>query len=87
MKASVFLRIAAVVTAVFDAAHMLGRPWTRRHDVQTAAVIEAMKSYRFNAMGFERSYFDFYVGFGWTLAVYLVMQAVLLWQLAGFAKT
>jgi len=37
-------------------------------------------------MGFNRSYLDFYKGFGWMLGVYLLGHAVLFWQLAGLAK-
>ena len=38
-----------------------------------------------HVMGFDRSYFDFYVGFGMDLGVFLGAQAVLLWLLAGLA--
>lgn len=34
-----------------------------------------------------RTFFDFYTGFGWTLTVFMLLQAVLLWQLAGLAKS
>ena len=46
-----------------------------------------MKSFRFDAEGVTRTYFDFYLGFGLILSVYLFLQAVLLWQLAALAKT
>jgi hypothetical protein len=36
--------------------------------------------------GVSRTYLDFYLGFGFTISVFLVLQAVLLWQLAGIAK-
>ena len=38
-------------------------------------------------MGANRSYFDFYMGFGHSLSVAEVMQAVLLWQLSTLALT
>ena len=50
-------------------------------------VLKAMKSFRFDAEGVTRTYFDFYLGFGLILSVYLFLQAVLLWQLAALAKT
>ena len=34
-------------------------------------------------MGLTRSYFDFYVGFGWLLSVYLFAHAILYWLLAA----
>jgi hypothetical protein len=45
-----------------------------------------MKSFRFEAEGASRTYFDFYLGFGLCLTVYLALQGVLLWQLAGIAR-
>jgi hypothetical protein len=50
-------------------------------------VLKAMKAFRFNAEGVTRTYFDFYLGFGLILSVYLFLQAVLLWQLAALAKS
>ena len=55
------------------------------HDVLSAGVVAAMKAREMHVMGFDRSYFDFYVGFGMALGVFLGAQAVLLWLLAGFA--
>jgi hypothetical protein len=46
-----------------------------------------MKTFRFDVSGVNRSYFEFYRGFGFILAVYMVLQAVLLWQLGGLART
>jgi hypothetical protein len=87
MKTHCFLRAAAMVSGVLCVGHLSGRPWTKSHDAQAAMVVDAMKSYRFNAMGFERSYFDFYLGFGWVLAVYMLAQALVLWNLAALARS
>jgi len=46
-----------------------------------------MQTFRFDTGGVSRTYFDFYLGFGFILSVYLLLQAVLLWQLATLAKT
>jgi hypothetical protein len=46
-----------------------------------------MRTFQFDAEGVMRSYLDFYRGFGFVLSVFLVLQAVLLWQLAAIAKT
>ncbi len=45
-----------------------------------------MKSHHFDAMGFSRTYWDFYYGFGLVISGYLLVQAVVLWQLASRAK-
>jgi Na+-transporting methylmalonyl-CoA/oxaloacetate decarboxylase beta subunit len=46
-----------------------------------------MRSFRFDAEGFSRTYWDFYVGFGLIISVYLIVQAIVLWQIAALSKT
>jgi hypothetical protein len=50
-------------------------------------VLKAMTSVRFDTMGANRSYLDFYMGFGWSLSVALLLQSVLLWQIAALARS
>ena len=45
-----------------------------------------LQSFRFDTMGVTRTYWDFYFGFGLFISLFLVLQSVVLWQLAGFAK-
>jgi hypothetical protein len=49
--------------------------------------LTAMRTFRFETMGVSRTYLDFYLGFGYSLSVFLVMQAILLWQVSTLAKT
>jgi hypothetical protein len=49
-------------------------------------VFQAMKSVAFDLNGTSRTYLDFYLGFGWTISVFLLLQAIVLWQLAALAK-
>ena len=63
---------------------LLGEP---SHGPEERAVIAAMKASAFDFMGSPRTYWDFYFGFGLFLSVGLVLQAVLLWQLAALAKS
>jgi hypothetical protein len=51
------------------------------------AVLDAMTTVRFDVMGVSRSYLDFYMGFGWSLSVTMLLQTVLLWQMASLART
>jgi hypothetical protein len=44
-----------------------------------------MRSVRFDAHGFSRTYWEFYVGFGLFVSVFLVFAAVLAWQLGDLA--
>jgi putative flippase GtrA len=50
-------------------------------------VLQAMRTFRFDVMGASRTYWHFYVGFGAYITVLLLMQAVLLWQLASLAAS
>jgi len=50
-------------------------------------VLEAMRSHSFDADGFKRTYWDFYFGFGVIISAYLLVQAVVLWQLGSLART
>src|SRR5579863_1950590 len=80
MKASVFYRIAAVLLLLLDAGHTSGFPWS---DPQWGVDLGAMRSTHFYIMGFSRTYWDFYVGFGLTISVILLLAVVLAWQLGS----
>ena len=88
MKPHILLRAAAVLTLIHAALHTFGGMLqTPSRGLQETVVLAAMKGYRFDAMGSTRSYWDFYMGFGFFLSVSLVLVAVLLWQLASIAKS
>jgi len=86
MTTTLFLRIASVISLIFTLGHTLGglRKWSPMGDNE---VLRAMTAVRFDAMGANRSYLDFYMGFGWSITVAMVMQTVLLWQIASLART
>jgi len=65
----------------------MGAPWTPVNESAPAAVVEAMKSVSFDAMGSKRTYWDFYFGFGVSISIYLFVQAAVLWLIATLAKT
>src|SRR5580692_2043803 len=80
MKASLFYRIAAVFILLFDAGHTSGFPWS---DPKWAVDLSSMRSTHFDILGFSRTYWDFYVGFGLFVTVFLLLAAMLAWQLGG----
>jgi hypothetical protein len=86
MKPSLLLRIAAIITLLFFAGHTSGIPWTPAVGPGELPVIEAMKSHSFEALGSTRTYWDYYFGFGVIISLYLLLQAVVLWQIAALAK-
>jgi len=78
MKASVFYRIATVLLVLFDAGHTSGFPWS---DTKWGVDLGPMRSTQFDMMGSSRTYWDFYVGFGLFVSVFLLLAVVLAWQL------
>lgn len=86
MTTTLFLRIASIISAIFTLGHTAGglRKWSPMGDNE---VLRAMTAVRFDTMGAHRSYLDFYMGFGWSITVAMVMQTVLLWQMASLART
>jgi hypothetical protein len=82
LKASILYRIAAVLLLLFAAGHTVGflqidPKWG------VDSTIMAMRSIHFDVQGSNRTYWDFYVGFGLFVSVFLVFSAVLAWQLGG----
>jgi len=85
MKPALLLRITSIITFLFALLHTLGgtEVWSPAGENDA---LRAMRSFRFDVEGVNRTYLDFYLGFGFTISVYLFLQAVLLWQLATIAK-
>lgn len=87
MTATLFLRIASILSLINCIGHTGGVFSSPRHGAEEIAVLETMKSHRFDFMGSMRSYWDFLFGYGLFGTIGLLVQAVLFWQLAAFAKT
>ena len=85
MKASLLYRSASVLLILFALGHTLG---FRRVDPRWGvdSVIGALRSTHFDVQGLNRTYWDFYVGFGLFVTVLLVFVAVLSWQLGSLPK-
>jgi len=84
MTAKLWLRISAVISLVFGLGHSLGglSHWSPMGD---NAVLRTMQAVRFDTMGVQRSYFDFFMGFGISLSVSMFVQAAVLWLIADIA--
>lgn len=85
MTASVLLRMASIVSLAFTIGHTMGgrKQWS---PMGANDVLKAMTTVRFDTMGANRSYLDFFMGFGWSISVAMLLQTVLLWQLASLAR-
>jgi hypothetical protein len=86
MTTAVLLRISAAISLLFAIGHSLGglKKWSPMGENE---VLKAMETVRFDTMGVNRSYLDFFLGFGWSLSVTMLLQSVLLWQLASLARS
>ena len=82
MKASLLYRISSVLLLLFAAGHTFG---FRQNNPQWGAdaVLALMRSVRFDAQGFTRTYWDFFSAFGFFFSVFLLFAAVLAWLLGG----
>ena len=80
MKASMLYRIAAVLLVLFAGGHTLG---FRQSDPKWGvdALLGSMRSIRFDVQGFNRTYWDLFVGAGYSVGVFYLFAAVLAWQL------
>jgi len=87
LRATLFLRVASVLSLINCAGHTGGVFSPPKHGAEEIAVLETMKSHRFDVMGSLRSYWDFLFGYGLFGIIGLLVQAILFWQLASFAKT
>src|SRR5262245_3559870 len=82
MKASVLYRVASGLLLLFALGHTLG---FQQADPAwgVGALLESMQSSRFVVQGFTRTYWDFFLGAGFTVGVLYLFASVLAWQLGG----
>jgi len=82
MRASTFYRIAAVLLLLFAVAHTLG---FRQSDPTWGidGLVSSMRSIHFDVQGFNRTYWDFFIGAGLSAGMFYLFAAVLAWQLGG----
>ena len=82
MKASLFYRIASVLLVLFAVGHTFGFR-QNNPDWGADAVLSLMQSVHFHALGFNRTYWDFFSAFGFFFSAFLVFAGVLAWQLSS----
>src|SRR6185437_8081059 len=87
MKSALWLRIASVLTFLHAVLHTIGGVFGKPHSGPEQAAVAAMQSNRFQVMGVERSYWHFYRGMGLAVGIFLLVGAIVFWQLGSLAKT
>jgi hypothetical protein len=85
MGTTIALRIASILSLLTAAGHTLGgrSSWSPVGENDT---LRDMRSFHMQVFGVSRTYHDFFMGFGLSLSIYLLLQAVVLWLLASLAK-
>ncbi len=76
----ILYRIAAALIVLFDLGHTFGYPWS---DPAWGVDLHAIQSSHFNVLGSSRTYWNFYVGFGLSVSILLVLPAIAAWQLSN----
>lgn len=82
MRPSTLYRFAAGLLLLFAVGHTLG---FQQSDPAWGidAVLGSMQSSPFSVQGFTRTYWDFFLGAGFTVGALYLFAAVLAWQLGG----
>ena len=86
MRSVIFLRIASVLTLVHAVLHTIGGVFGRVPPA-VQPVVTVMKANQFLAMGAMRTMWDFHMGLGLAVSVFLTLEAVVFWQLGSLAKS
>ena len=78
----VLYRVSAVILLLFAAGHQFG---FRRADPKWNAdtALGAMRGVHFPVQGFQRSYWDFFSGFGFFVTALLLFSAYFAWYVGG----
>jgi hypothetical protein len=79
MKASLCYRISSVLLVLFALGHTIGFRQVDPH-WRADTVVDGMKSVSFDVQSFNRTYWDFFTGFGLFVTVFLIFAAVLAWR-------
>ncbi len=84
MKPKLLLRIASILVLIHNIPHTLGHSkWKAAPDEVNRRAIDAMTNNRFEFMGRESSYAQFYDGYGYAGTLTLLMVTIVLWILSG----
>ena len=87
MRATRWLRAASVLLTLFFLGHTAAvvLPSTSSGPREDAA-LQAMKDFHFDAMGRDRTIWDFWLGFNVLTSVALAILVVVTWQLGALAR-
>lgn len=83
MKASIFYRVAAILSLLFAVAHTLGFSQPPDPTWGVDALVGSMRSLHFDIQGSSRTYWDFFMAAGLSVGAFYLFAGILAWQLGG----
>jgi hypothetical protein len=83
VKPALFLRIASVLTLIHAILHTIGGVFGKPMPGPAEQAVAAMKANHFILVGNPRTYWDFYMGLGLGITIFLTMEAIVFWLLAS----
>jgi hypothetical protein len=83
VKPARFYRVASGLLFLFAIGHTLGFQAAPDPAWGVGTVVGSMQSSNFTVQGFTRTYWDFFLGAGFTVGVLYLFAAVLAWQMGG----
>ncbi len=86
MKATIWLRVAAVLTLIHSILHTVGGVFGKTPAGPASVALAAMQANHFLFMGVTRTFWDFSRGMGLAVTIFLTMEAVVFWLLASLVK-
>jgi hypothetical protein len=86
MSARLWLWALAGVEVFFTLGHTIGTMSPATDTPAELALIAAMQGPRFQVMGFERTYWEFYRGFSLTISAELAVTALIAWQVGTLSR-
>ncbi len=87
MRTPSLFRIASITALLFGIGHTIGYPWVGEVTNEQMDQISAVKSVTAVTQGFLRSYWDFHIGFGVTISLLFLAQAIIFWQLGSLGQS
>jgi hypothetical protein len=86
MRASLLYRISSILLVLFAIGHTVGfsqidPAW------HVDSLVQSMKSIHFNVNGSDRTYWDFFFGFGLFVTVLMLFASIVAWQLGSLPPT
>jgi hypothetical protein len=86
MRPTNWLRAASILTLIHAILHTIGGVFGTPTPGAGETAYAAMKANTFPMMGFTRSYWDFYMGFGIAITVFFTIEAILFWMLGNLVR-